>query len=162
MNTSLTKRIARQVAAVASLGALFACTSPPFNDYDPPPTFAFRYVAPDPRAVGMWAGSALRWVHNFDILHPTYLPAGQTRVYQRNATFGQWYVVNDGRWPGGWNVFADAGACAGQVIEYRVESKLAQIACVPAVRRVSVLPGTYEDDSPPGYLTLQFDGVAGG
>lgn len=162
--TPLIKSLAGQAAAVAALGALFACSTPPFNKYDPPPTFAFRYTA-DPRIGGeaTYSGSNLQFFYRVDIMGTMFEPRGNRNSYQRNVTFYTWYVVDDARWPARWDISSVGGACLGRSIQLAIDEKIFEFQCTVPERNVSVLPGTYENDSPPQSLTVQFDGsVAGG
>lgn len=137
---------------------LTACSGgPPFNSYDPPPTFAFRYVASDPRLTAVWAGGALQGQLLADLVDPTFLPQGSTTNFNQGVLFGVWYTINNGRWPALWRVSAVAGCGTGSSTNAEIRTKLPEFVCVPRTTNISVSPSSYQGSAPPSTLSLQFD-----
>jgi len=149
--------------AVTTLGIQADCGGPPFNAYDPPPTFAFKYKAATPDVQSRWAGSSLYGGFQHDIpLNPRgYEPTGFTGAwgdpaYGTFVTFGSWTTVQGGRWPANWRFAALSGCGAGTNAGVDILDKTIEFVCTPRPL-ISVQPGSYQGNNPPGSLALYID-----
>jgi hypothetical protein len=147
----------RAAVIVACLATLPGCGGPPFNSYDPPPTFAFKLSAADPRMYSQYSGSTLRGTFQADGVG-AFPPTGWTREFLMYALFGQWKVVEGGRWPGLWKIESVPYGCgSGTYANIFISQKLSEFACVPRTVSLSVGPSSYPASSPPASLRVQFE-----
>jgi hypothetical protein len=137
-----------------------SCGGPPFNDYDPPPTFAYKYVAANPYLASQYPqGSVLEWEHRADAFHETFAPLGWTYESTRPSVFNTWVVVHNARWPALWKVESIAGCGTGSTEMVQVLGKLVEgLVCIEkAGGSGSMNPTEYWPDQAPDNLTFSFD-----
>lgn len=133
----------------------------PFATYDPPPTFALRYTLQStgvyyPQGAG--TGSSLQGTYMLDIIGTSFTPLGWNRAFGPAwVNFGSYYTVDQGRWPAAWNIAAVAGCGAGASARFDITSKMPEVACVPRMAPMNVLPNSYEGDQPPSGLQVATD-----
>lgn len=144
--------------ALIALSAMASTCAPskPFNDYDPPPTFAFYYTASyEIRA--QYLSASLDGDYRADYLSHQFIPTGYTYTFQRTATLGTWHTIEGGRWPAQWRIRSVLGCGVGTYDDINITGKMFSLACVPALRVPSVSPSGYQGSAPPPYLTVSFN-----
>lgn len=153
----------RAATALLVVGSAFvgACNNPPYNSYDPPPSYALKLVAQDPRIYGTYAGSQLQLTFLLDGAHPTFTPLGFTTNWIGFAAFGKWNAISGGRWPGLWRAYSTGGCGMGTGGNYFVGQKLIEISCLILTSPILVNPSSFATTSAPGSLALQFGAGAG-
>ncbi|MDQ2841193.1 MAG: hypothetical protein M3Y72_09180 [Acidobacteriota bacterium] len=125
---------------------------PPFPINDPPPTFAIHYLlaAANNILVPAFTGSNLTGYYNGTAVVSGFVPSGFTKSFGPVwVTFGSYYVVEGGYWPGQWNIVSVGGCGAGtsqnNVI---VAEKYFDLECVPKIfADPGVTPSRYNSQS---------------
>jgi hypothetical protein len=132
----------------------------PFLEYDPPPTFAYKYTASNPYLAYQYpAGSVLVWQHLADAIHPTFTPLGDVYSSTEVSAFGAWVIIDYARWPALWRVTSVAGCGTGSAEELQIAQKLVtSLACVEGAGGDGYMdPEQYWANEVPDYLTFSFE-----
>jgi hypothetical protein len=130
--------------------AIFIACGPsaPFPKTDPPPTFAIHYTleATSQILVPAFTGSTLEgFYEGVPIANNGYIPSGYAKSFgPASVTFGSYYIVQGGFWPGLWTFSSIAGCGAGtSQMHFPVAWKIAELACVPRLLDPGVSPTSY-------------------
>jgi hypothetical protein len=84
---------------------------PPFNSYDPPPTFAFKHLAAYPALTTTYLGTRLDGIYLADAASPTFTPTGFVNSFQACGLIleiGRQSMARVGLQDGVWSQPADA------------------------------------------------------
>jgi hypothetical protein len=131
---------------------------PPFNSYDPPPTFAFKHLAAYPALTTTYLGTRLDGIYLADAASPTFTPTGFVNSFTGVwANFGNWTTINGARWPARWRLVATSGCGAGTSSDVTVLSKMFETVCTPRPVTPSVSPSSFSINAPPVTLTITFN-----
>src|ERR1051326_2316964 len=146
-----------QVSISALVGMAIACgSSPPFNSYDPPPTFAIVYQASSPDVAAQWTGSTLAGDLVVDLVDSQFTTQGGRREFSGFVAFRSYLTVDDGRWPARWNIQSTAGCGKGTGGTVDVRTKIFTAYCTPQPRAGSLNPSDYVGSAPPSSLPVSF------
>jgi hypothetical protein len=148
--------------ACTGFGIFVACGGgPPFPSADPPPTFAFHYVlsAASQILVPDFTGSTLSGAYTGVPVVSGYVPSGSTKSFGPTfVSFGSYYTVENGYWPGVWKFTSTGGCGAGTSDTVAVSQKVFELDCVPKLLDPTVSPTQYNSQSV-AQLTLSFNPV---
>src|SRR6266550_7364417 len=141
------------------VGAAIACGSgPPFNSYDPPPTFAVHYRPSSPDVAATYAGATFTGSLVVDLVDQTFTTTGPTREFgERFVAFNTYMIIDGARWPARWHFSTVFGCGAGTGFNVDVRTKMFDVVCTPQPRTISVSPGDYRGSTPPPSLRVYFD-----
>jgi hypothetical protein len=157
--SNIFKRLPGAMLASMTMLVMMACTNPPpFNSYDPPPTFAARLTVTGPGTMG---GAVLAGTYQIDSISPRFVPLGETREFAgKTFTSGRWVTISGGRWPARWQFLSVGGCGQGTSVMVNIDSKLVELGCAATGGAVGVAPTGYRGDTPPPALGLKFNAAA--
>jgi hypothetical protein len=155
----LLKRRSLRVGISAVVGAAIACGGgPPFNSYDPPPTFAIHYRPATLDVAATYAGADFNGSLVVDLVDQTFTTTGSTREFgQRFMPFTSYTTIDGARWPARWHFNPVAGCGAGIGFDADIRTKIIEVVCTPQPRTISISPSDYQGNTPPSSLQVYFD-----
>lgn len=148
----------RQVLALAMMVGLYACGGgPPFNSYDPPPSFAFKHTAEYSQVRARYLGSLISGFYQAPAVHPTFTIEGTRYEFSPTlAVFGQWTTIEFARWPANWRFNSVGGCGAATGANITITQKIFETVCTPLPRIPGISPPSVTPNSP-GSVTVTFN-----